>query len=307
MAKPKCKHTTTMHSSKEDADFVAMEMRKNPETPKAASRKCRHCEGYFIHQNGLQRQKVYVPKEKKKKPNGRAETGLSKRQMKNNDDFMKVRPGETHEQWSHRTRFRRIITEEEVKKNIKTKRLITLIERPKKQAREAIERYYDKVGRMVPSNEERRDMPLKYYLAIMTYFSSRFRMVKSDIEFCFYLYDLPFFTKEEFENKAMLVQSNFKGMWRRFKSMGYVVSLGHKEQQFYRLSVQLQQRIAAIYRMFEDKSIENVAEKTFKRSLKQDEAAMLDSWLREMRQSVKDIEEGKKLPETLLLGEEEDE
>jgi hypothetical protein len=123
---------------------------------------------------------------------------LSQKQLKNHEDFMKVRENETPEQWYKRTEHRRTR-----QANTKLKAELGLF---------SIEAYpYKQESELgIKTETIRYVLPsinfIKYIGFVKNFYVKRYGFVNSELELMFYLYDMGFFTKKEIEeaNNLML-------------------------------------------------------------------------------------------------------
>ncbi len=172
--------------------------------------------------------------------------GLSPYQLRTQEEFLKVRPGESKEAWLHRTRFRRVRTEEELATTKAGKRKLYLLQTKKKNS------YKNKI---VIRNIEKDFNFLKYYVFIINWASIHYNIPQTDLELAFHFYENVPFSKDEFVNKCLLV-NNLKGnTFNRFKNEGYIIEFRTKQggmddavcNNLYKLSRKFINVLTAIY------------------------------------------------------------
>jgi hypothetical protein len=162
------------------------------------------------------RNKIAGKKRKVKATNGDVSKrkGLSEYQLKNQEEFMKVRPGETQKEWSLRTRFRRIRTEEEIALTKRGKRAVDKLQMRMQKSKKPFVQLFVL---------EKDFNFLKYYIFINNWATVKFNIPQKDLEIGFHFYENIYFTREEFENKCRLFCITQKKTFFRFKREGYIV------------------------------------------------------------------------------------
>lgn len=195
-----------------------------------------------------------IEKKKRKeeeKPRWR-KRGMSPRMKKNNEEFMKVRPGETIIDWEKRTRVRRIRMMEEIENS-------SIIKNKKAQARKKIVRSYKKFQKnnIITATWEHTNDFLYLHGLMRTWASLKFEIEKDDIEVLLYFYKLNrIFERQEFETISKAIKGKVY-MIRHFVRLGYVIKSerelrGKKEnvREFFQLSFQVNYRLKLFYEKY---------------------------------------------------------
>jgi len=163
-------------------------------------------------------------------------------------EFMKVRDGETQEQWEARTAQRRIYgkSKDSRIKNTKDGKLVILSRKLPGMQKEVQLCIYRNI-------HERMFDFLRVYSLIMKHAEVRHDVLKDDIELGFYFYNGLPFTKEEF-NQLCLMTGYVKGVFARFYKKGYIQKMAimaangvTKDTQYYILTLEFTRLIAKVY------------------------------------------------------------
>ena len=157
---------------------------------------------------------------------------LSAYQRRTHKNFMKVRPGETQEQWLHRTRFRRMLSPEELQTYKKGKKDIRPREGDSKKRRRRIknQRLLDK--EIIIQIEKKdygflRNLPL-----IMSWASAKYDVANMDLQIGLLFYNNSFpFTQEQFDQRLCILPSPQRN-FARFKRLGYVKEVKNRRKYF---------------------------------------------------------------------------
>lgn len=160
-------------------------------------------------------------------------TGMSQHQLKTYNKFMKVKDGETREEWLKRTRTRRVVEKDEIKDLPDTNKLRIYEKKKSHNSRE----YHN---RLLKDQSAVRNFDfLKYYGMVMNYYAIKYGMKKEDLEVGFYFYEYGFFTKDIFHNVCVLIYGSSKGHFNRFLSDEYIcpVVKTNKNSQFKEVEV----------------------------------------------------------------------
>lgn len=139
--------------------------------------------------------------------------GLSSYQRRTNEEFLKVRDGETKEQWQKRTRWRRVLSEEELAATVEGKRkadrLLAKRNAPKKRY---VEIYHT----------DKNFNFLKYYVFVINWATIKFDICQMDLEIGFHFYDIPYFSHEQFNSKCQMFSNPTVDTFFRFKRQGLI-------------------------------------------------------------------------------------
>lgn len=157
---------------------------------------------------------------------GKPKANLTQGQLKSFNEFIKVKEGETQEQWEKRTRSRRVITEKEITQLSSTHKLQI---RAVKKSKKAVE-YQNSVLSVRPII---RDFDfMKYYGIVVNFYSIKYGIRKDDIEVGFYFYDGVPFTRDRFENACILNSGVMTGKFLRFKKNKYITEKIKTDKRF---------------------------------------------------------------------------
>ena len=122
---------------------------------------------------------------------------LSKTQLLNHEEFMKVRKNETPEKWYKRTEHRRTKEENKV---IKAKLGLFSFNAYPDKSDNIVEKNHQTIRYMLPSINF-----LKYIGFAKNFYQKKHGFLDSELELIFYLYDMGFFTKKEIEEANALM------------------------------------------------------------------------------------------------------
>lgn len=171
-----------------------------------------------------------------------------------NDDFLKVRDGETVEQWAERTKRRRPISvsNHNSKRDKEIKFLPNGGLQFHRRKLEGLKRH-TKTTILVKYHEKPHDF-MKNYSLVMRWASIKYGMTKDDIEIGYYFYDHEPFTKETF-NRFCVQLGAVRGVFARFYKSGYInpieIDMGPYRKtetvKVYTLSMEFIVRIRKIY------------------------------------------------------------
>lgn len=148
---------------------------------------------------------------------GSALVKTNKYQSQTIEEFLKVRDGETFEQWSRRTESRRI-------HGISKNNNISIAKRGIVEIKPDKLKGMDRTLQLKVLNRfiERPYDYLENYAFILRWASVRYGISKDDIEIAFYFYNKGMFTDSEF-NRVCLMLGTVRGVWARFIRNQYVV------------------------------------------------------------------------------------
>ena len=163
-------------------------------------------------------------------------------------EFMKVREGESIEQWEARTAKRKLYgkSKDSRIKNTKDGKLVILSRKLPGMQKEVQLRIYRNV-------HERMFDFLRVYSLVLKWAEIRHDVLKDDIELGFYFYNGLPFQKEEF-NQLCLMTGYVKGVFTRFYKKGYIQKMSimadngvTKDTQYYILSLEFTMLITKVY------------------------------------------------------------
>lgn len=225
-------------------------------------------------------------------------TGVTPYMRRTHEEFMRVRPGETPEQWERRIRLRviRMAEESENSKVIQDKRA---------KLRKKAVRVYKKFERnnVIIAHADRINDFLYLYGLMSTWASLKYELDKRDIEVFLYFYKLnrPF-ERPEFELIVKTIKGkNFK--FHYFLKKGYInkieVNAGGKKQVtsgLYNLSIQVTSRIDYFYKKYlSPPKVENIEER--------EESYIQAMKIKEILADIKDLKEGKGTKSRIIITE----
>lgn len=210
--------------------------------------------------SGMKKKPYANPHNKKKKSHykpltfrNRTRGGLSDLQKERLAEFLKVREGETVDEWKKRTKFNRIIDIDDVEGMRFTKRLrVTVVQ---KQVRDIENKNrYLRVRLM-----EREFDFMRYYGIVINYYSIKYGIRVEDFQLGFYFYSGVPFTKNRFDNAAVLHLGTSRLKLKQFIDKGFVeemttTKLRYKESSIvektsmYRLTANFIDKLTYIYR-----------------------------------------------------------
>jgi len=209
---------------------------------------------------GMKKPPVYGPPKGKKRPykplvtyQGKVKTGQSEWKKRTNAEFLKVREGETLEQWRKRTIHRRVRDVDEIMElklthplriNLRNRERNKIEQQNKFLRVQCVEREFDF---------------LRYYGIVVNYFSIKFGIRVEDIQIGFYFYSNIPFTKERFDNAAVLHYGTSLSKHSRAIREGLIVELiqtikhydkenTYKKTSLYQLTPGFLLQLNAIYR-----------------------------------------------------------
>jgi hypothetical protein len=140
--------------------------------------------------------------------------GMSEFQKKTMIKFMQVRDGETPEEWKKRTARRRVKEIDEIKE---LAIMHPLRIKQRKRDRSAI---VSKNKYIIVQPTEREFDFMRYYGIVCNFYAIKHGIRKEDLEIGFYFYSNIPFTKDRFDNAAILMTGNNLGKMYRFVKEG---------------------------------------------------------------------------------------
>ena len=229
----------------------------------------------------------------------RPKRGLSPHQIKNFNNTIKVREGESEAEWRKRTRNIRVIEEQDVVMLAATKKHKIMFVNRKKHTEKRINTY------LVSQNLEREFNFLKYYAAVMNFMCVKHNVRKDDLEMGFYFYENNPFTKEMFENVCVLHTGAITGKWKRFMDRGFLVEFQKLDKRpkmepryldtgMYKLSKSMIKLLAYIYGVVGQVNGIRMKQATIHQLSPEIKEIFL-----EMNREITEIKSGKKPPEEL--------
>lgn len=197
---------------------------------------------------GTTKNKIQGKIAEKKDNFGSAKQKKNRFQTESMEEFLKIKPGETFEQWEKRTSKKRIhgVTKSNNLSIAKNGKVVIDRERLTGMAKEKqirirhkfIERPYDF---------------LENYAFIMRWASIRYGISKDDIEIAFFFYGKGMFTKEEF-TRVCVQLGTVKGVWTRFVNKPYITAAVLvtkddvvKEMEYYQFTAEFSRLLLAVY------------------------------------------------------------
>jgi len=197
---------------------------------------------------GTTKNKIQGSFAEKKDNFGSAKEKRNKFQTQSMEEFLKIREGETFEQWNKRTSEKRLhgVNKKNNLSIAKNGKVVVDRERLKGMAKEQqvrirhkfIERPYDF---------------LENYAFILRWASIRYNILKDDIEIAFFFYGKGMFTKDEF-TRVCVQLGTVRGVWSRFINKPYItpavlVTKDNvvKEMEYYQLTAEMSRLLLAVY------------------------------------------------------------
>jgi hypothetical protein len=171
-----------------------------------------------------------------------------------NDEFLKVREGETQQEWEKRTKKRRPLKLDNGRNKV-SKEINFLPNGSIQYERKKLTGLRAQTKTIIVKNIlERPHNFMKHYALVMRWASIRFGITKDCLEIGFYFYDREPFTIQEF-NLYCIQLGTVRGMFSKFYQNGYVypisVDLGEyresKDIRIYSLSVEFLSAIKRTY------------------------------------------------------------
>jgi len=163
-------------------------------------------------------------------------------------EFLKVREGESLEQWEERTAKRALYgrSKDSLIKNTKDGKLVILSRKLHGMEKEVQLRIFRNV-------HERMFDYMRVYPLLMKWAEVRHDVLKDDIELGFWYYNGLPFTKDEF-NQLCLMTGYVKGVFARFYRNGYIQNMSvmagngvTRDTQYYTLSAEFTRLITTVY------------------------------------------------------------
>lgn len=234
------------------------------------------------------------PKTKKYAPylyKGRIKAGMSDYQKRTMNEFMKVREGETQEQWLKRTDRRRIKTNAERLELTDTHPLKLAVKKSERRLKEKKEReiYY---------RLRERDFDfMKYYGIVITYFSFKYSIRVEDYSVGFYFYSNIPFTRNRFENALKLISGGHTGKLKRFIDDGLVEEIINSKNpkkehtNLYRLTNVFVRKLCQVYDVLGQMNTIQL-----KQPILADMHPELKQMIQDMNDFIMDVKSGKQQP-----------
>jgi hypothetical protein len=243
------------------------------------------------------RDKVNGKKRKQKAKTGSVSSsrGLSPYQLRTQEEFLKVRPGETKEKWLLRTRFRRIRTEDELALTVNGRKLIEKLEVRRNRRHK----------RKIQLHIIEKDFNfMKYYVFVINWAVIKYNISQMDLEIGFHFYENIHFTKDQFINKCLLIGNPKANVFNRFIKEGFIYQTQSiinddnvkKPTGLFRLSVRFINVLTSIY----DK-IAYQSKFDFRSTLNRKVPPELEKVIMEMAAENTAIITGKKEPDRFVI------
>lgn len=231
---------------------------------------------------------------------GKLKYGLSEGQKRTNAEFMKVREGETIEQWKKRTRRRRVMEVDEIKELALTNPLRIHFRNRERNKAEIRNKHI-----MVQPVEREFDF-MRYYGIVINYCSIKFGVRVEDFQLGFYFYTNIPFTKDRFDNAAVLHLGTCAGKLHHFIKNGYLEEVMHKIKHYeapntyerthlYRLTQGFVNKLTYIYRILGKMNTIQLNQPLFS-SLSPE----IKQMIQDMNDQIMDIQTGRKPQEKLI-------
>lgn len=184
---------------------------------------------------------------------GRLKYGLSDFQKRTNAEFMKVREGETIDQWKKRTRCRRVKEVDEIKELALMNPLRVMLRSRERNTVESRNKF------ILVQPVVREFEFMKYYGIVINYYSIKYGIRVEDMQLGFYFYTNIPFTKDRFENAAVLHLGTSKGKLNYFINNGYLEEVFNLQKHYnkedtkektylYKLTKEFVKQLTNIYR-----------------------------------------------------------
>ena len=203
---------------------------------------------YNGRKSGTTKNKVSGEIVKKERKVGSIAKAKNTYQSETMEEFLKVRQGETLEQWKKRTERRRLVGQVKDSK-------ISIAKNGKMEIKKDVLTGMDKEIqiKILARFRERPFDYLKNYAYIMRWASTRYNVFKDDIEILFVLYDEGPFTRSEFDRICIRL-GTVRGVFSRFIKKGYIsqyslVTKDNEVKQFdyYQLTSEVLRMLKATY------------------------------------------------------------
>lgn len=257
------------------------------------------------HFPGMKKQpKIGKPKQPKKKYGpfskfGKIKPGMSEFQKKSMAQFMKVRDGETEEQWKKRTARRRVKEIDEVKELYLMHPLRVKLRSRERNAIAVKNKY------IIVQPIEREFDFMRYYGIVSNYYSIKHGIRKEDLEVGFYFYTNIPFTRDRFENTMMLVAGTKANRLNRWIKDGLLEELAWNKKQYngptktekthlYRLTRNFIDKLTSMYRTLGKMNTISTKQPLFAMLSKEEKQVIQD-----MNDEIQDILTGRKPQEKL--------
>ena len=178
---------------------------------------------------------------------GRLKYGLSEYQKRTNAEFLKVREGETIAQWQKRTSRRRVKDVDEIRELSLMSPLRIHLRSRERNSLEARNKFIT-----VQSLEREFDF-MRYYGIVINYYSIKYGIRVEDFQLGFYFYSNIPFTKERFENAAVLHLGTSTGKLNYFIKNGYLEELMNTQKRYNNTDTKEKTNLFRLTKVFVDK------------------------------------------------------
>ena len=184
---------------------------------------------------------------------GKLKFSLSDYQKRTNSEFMKVREGETIEQWKKRTVHRRVRDVDEIKELALMNPLRVNLRSRERNAEQIRNKF------IIVQPIEREFDFMRYYGIVINYYSIKYGIKVEDMQLGFYFFTNIPFTKDRFENAAVLHLGTMRKKLTEFLSKGYIEEVlnnqrhygkenTHDKTHLFKLTKDFSKRLTFIYR-----------------------------------------------------------
>jgi predicted transcriptional regulator len=230
---------------------------------------------------------------------GKIKPGCSDYQKKTMESFMKVREGETKEQWQKRTRHRRVMEIDEIEE-MRQYHPLRILKRQRDRISVKNKNKYIVVQPMVREFDF-----MRFYGIVINFYATKYGIRKHDLELGFYFYDNIPFTRNRIENACVLTTGTSANKVSNLIKEGLIEEVVHTVKTYgaedkyertglFRLTKVFVDRLTYIYRTLGKMNGIRLAQPTL--TMLNPEIKKL---IQEMNQEIMDIQMGNK-PQDLI-------
>jgi len=152
---------------------------------------------------------------------GKVKPGCSEYQKKTMESFMKVREGETKEQWQKRTRRRRVKEIDEIEE-MRQYHPLRILQRQRDRIAVKNKNKY-----IVVQPTVREFDFMRFYGIVINFYATKYGIRKYEFELGFYFYDNIPFTRDRFENACILMTGTSVSRVSRAVNDGLIEEIIH--------------------------------------------------------------------------------
>lgn len=168
------------------------------------------------------KKRLWGMKRKKKTPRKNAKTKLSNQQKERNARMRKVKEGESLKAWENRVRGKKLLSEEQIERFLKTKK-VSIWSRKENKVKRA--KQIKEANRLEVEVFERHFNFMKYSGVVINFYTTKFGISRLDLEVLFLLNDNAVFNVDRFNNACILIANTSNGYFKRFKAEGYITPI----------------------------------------------------------------------------------